>query len=413
MARRLADQSLCVLSDHRSSPLLTPDWPAFRDFGRIDTGSVNSLGRLPDADCLVLDLAQVDSRSAELILHAAGKKRRVAVVAGALAPDVATELRTAAVSVIPSFGTTGHLGQISAWRALRRVVRGRRVVAQGFLEHSAPGASPATGTVLKLIQQASAEALDGTRVLAAVLAPRRTGSQYLRDLIGWTAGAAVRVFHEHEVPDTPEPWSWDQSLQDLLLDEPDAARQRALRRHAIGSLVACAQRRYFFVPDREPKARIVSLFVKRHSLWLRSQFDMDAGAFRDRAGVQAAFDAWLPEAVRRFTRWHRRWLFATFGLDVTRAEPTADGLLVHTHQDNTLVVVPLERFEIVRAQVEARYGAGHCAILDEDSAASRGDAAVAQAVRRDLRFPEEAEAMLLGSPESAWIRAQVSGRVVS
>ena len=39
-------------------------------------------------------------------------------------------------------------------------------------------------------------------------------------------------------------------------------------------------------------------------------------------------------------------------------------------------VAALERFEIVRAQVEARYGAGHCAILDEGSAASRGDAPV-------------------------------------
>jgi hypothetical protein len=84
-------------------------------------------------------------------------------------------------------------------RALRMACDGVHVVAKGFLENSGSrydDTHPAH-TFVRLMRRMSAEAKQGQSVIAAVLAQHRTGSQWLRDLVGWTVASQVHVVHEH------------------------------------------------------------------------------------------------------------------------------------------------------------------------------------------------------------------------
>lgn len=398
-----------VVRDRSLAALTNPGPHAMRGFGSVSYLHHSEVSRLPDAHWYIFNLERLDEHTRTQIADAVTRGAQVAVFLRQIDPEVIEGLGKMRVHILPAYGVAEHIGEVTARRALRLAFRGQLVGARGFLENSMLGpVVPGGSFFVRLLRQASEEARQGEAVVAAVLAPRRTGSQFLRDLIGWHAGAAVRVFHEHGIPDVSDGWPVSRSLPDALADEPNPTRHRGMRRKALRSLITSARRRYVFVTDREPRARVISLFVKRHSRWLREQFDHAIDEFRDQAGVQRVFDAWLPDVLHRHTEWHRRWCFEAFGVDVRQTTPTDDGLLVGESGDNTLVIVPIERLDAIRAACEDRYGAGTCAALDHDSAQARGDAPVMAAVRRQIQIPRAAIDAMNGTPEVAHIREHVA-----
>ena len=106
---------------------------------------------------------------------------------------------------------------------------------------------------------------------------------------------------------------------------------------------------------------------------------------------------------------HARWFGSTltepFGLEVRRAQTTADGLLVVHAGPNTLVVVPSEWLNALRDAADTEYGAGVCAPLADNSALARGDAAIVAAFRREVRVPSATTKALYDIPEIACLRS--------
>ena len=222
-------------------------------------------GQLPPSNRYVFNLDRLDDRSRRRAVHAQQQGAEVTLILRHVDADVALELAGGGWNVIPAYGDTEHIGVGTLRRALRMVCDGDRVVAQGFLLNSV--SKPTAGArhhsaFLQLLRQASEEARAGMSVVAAVLAPQRTGSQWLRDLIGWTIGSEVRVFHEHEVPRAADVWCDSRNLADALALEPDHVRRTILRRAALRRVLS-ARRRYIFMTDRDPVDRLISYFVKR------------------------------------------------------------------------------------------------------------------------------------------------------
>jgi hypothetical protein len=106
----------------------------------------------------------------------------------------------------------------------------------------------------------------------------------------------------------------------------------------------------------------------------------------------------------------RTTLAEPFGLHVQRAQPTSDGLLVAHNGPNTLVIVPIERLDALRNDIEEAYGRGACAALADNSAAARGDAPLVAAFRRQVPIPSATADALRSIPEIAYMRSLVSGR---
>jgi hypothetical protein len=138
--------------------------------------------------------------------------------------------------------------------------------------------------------------------------------------------------------------------------------------------------------------------------WIE-RLDASGRSFQNVTSVQQEFEAWLPAQTAHHARWFRCTLVEPFGLHVPRTQATADGLLITHNGPNTLVVVPTEMLDSLRAVVEAEYGSGVCAALADNSAAARGDAAVMAAFRREIHVPVAAAKALRDIPEVAHVRS--------
>lgn len=406
------DASVVVVRDRDPAALQDPPRRTFGAVGAVTYRHAAAPGRLPPSRHYVFNLERLDDLNRRRAARLRAQGTDVTVIVRQLDAATAKDLANSSWNVIPAYGDAEHIGHGTLRRAVRMACDGQRVVARGFLGNSGPDSAhrPARhrSTFLDLVRQMSDEARAGEKVVAAVLAPQRTGSQWLRDLIGWTAGADVRVFHEHGIPETEDDWPDSSSLADALAHEPDRNRQTWMRRAALRSVLLSARRRYVFLTDRDPADRVISFFVRRRSISLRERLIVSEGTFEGLDEIQREFDAWAMAQVAHHTRWFRSTFVEPFGLHVERAQATHDGLLVTHHGPNTLVIVPTERLDALRLAVEAEYGEDVCAPLADNSAAARGDAEVMTAFRRHVRVPPAIERALRDIPEVAHVRSAVS-----
>jgi len=405
-----AHRSIVVVRDRDAAALRHPEPKMFGERGTVTYVHASSARTLPKASHYIFNL---ESLTDEFHAHACWAQRnasRVTFILKHLDPATADVLAGSPWGVLPAYGDTEHIGVRTLRRALCMACDGVHVVARGFLVNSGNGVQRGdalpTNPFVRLLRHMSEQATQRESVVAAVLAPQRTGSQWLRDLIGWTVASEVRVLHEHRVPPEAEFWPVSRSLLDALALEPNRDRQRMMRRAAFRSGLMNAQRRYIFVTHRDPVDRVISYFVKRHSQFLRERLDPASQSFLDPLEIQRAFELWLPQQVNSHARWFRTNLFDHFGLDVCRAE-SMDGLLVGQHGQNTLVVVPIDMLNSVRDAVEATYGRELCAPLADDSAVARGDGPINAAFRRDIHVPSAVVNALRGIREVAYIQAQL------
>ena len=407
-------EAIVVVRDRAPAALLNPPRRTFGERRAVWHVHATTPGELPASRHYVFNLDRLDDVSRARAARAHLDGARITVIVRHVDGPSAVVLGKSGWNVLPAYGDTEHVGTSTLRRALRMVCDGRRVVARGFLENSIPRATGRdvhrVAPFLQLLRDMSAES-QTEHVVAAVLAPQRTGSQWLRDLLGWTTGSRVRLFHEHGIPEADEAWPDSQCLSEALALEPDGERRAAMRRAALRSRLLTASRRYIFVTDRDPVERLLSYFVKRRSRWLRDRLDATGRRFGDAQEIERAFAAWLPGQVEHHTRWFRKALKTPFGLDVCRAQPTADGLLMSHHGRNTLVVVPIERLNALRNVVEGEYGSDACAPLADNSAAARGDAALVAAFRRDIFVPPAIEKALREIPEVAYVRSAATGPI--
>jgi hypothetical protein len=400
--------SIVVVRDRDPAAVKQPPSRVFEDGCVVRYVHAGVAGRLPESPRYVFNLDRLDDVSHGRAARACERGAQVTVVVRHVDTRAAVALQASGWSVLPAYGDTDHIGARTFRRGLRMAYDGHRIVAVGFLRNSTDAVTrgvPPASAFLRLVAQMSREAFAGERVVAAVLSPHRTGSKWLRDLIGWSAGSAVRVFHEHAIPEPNGHWPDWPCFADALALEADRDRQARMRRTALRRLLVSARRRYIFVTDRDPVDRLVSYFVKRHSQWLRMQLDESGKRFGSDHLIQHRFDAWLEAQVVHHARWFRTTLLEPFGLDVRCARPAGDGLLVASHGSNTLIVVPVERLTALRASVEAEFGAGSASALDDNSAAGRGDTDLLAAFRRQVPVPARVVRALHAIPEVACLRA--------
>jgi hypothetical protein len=401
--------SVVVVRDRDPAALRNPEPRMFTRLGTVGYVHTSDPRPLPHASHYVFNLEQLDAESRVRACRAQENGARITVILRHVDEATAGFLAATEWNVLPAYGDTDHIGVATMRRALRMACHDVHVVARGFLENSGRRQQDNLRTAspfVHLLQRISEEARQGESVVAAVLAPQRTGSQWLRDLIGWTVASGVRVVHEHSIPADDEIWPVGGSLADELAREPNLDRHRTMRRAALRSALLTARKRYIFVTYRDPVDRVVSFFIKRHSGFLRERLDPATQTFLDPTEIQTVFDRWLPEQVKGHSRWFRTRLFDHFGLDACRAEPVDPGVLMTHHPPNTLVVVPIERLNSLRDAVEAEYGRYTCASLADDSAASRGDGPITAAFRRDVHVPPAVATALRSIPEVAHILAQ-------
>ena len=357
-----SESSIVVVRDRDPAALQNPPRRTFGDRGAVTYLHAATRGDLPAARHYFLNLDRLDDFGWLRASRAREQGRAVTIIVRNLDAAAAAELARSSWNVIPAYGETEHIGFGTLRHAVRLACDGHRVVARGFLGNSGAGWASDSGrrrsTFLQLLHQMSEEACAGVRVVAAVLAPQRTGSQMLRDLIGWTVGSGVRVFHAHGIPPADVIWPDTHSLVDALALEPDPHRQTLMRRAALRSVLLSARRRYLFLAARDPLDRVVSYFVKRKAGWLRERLGASGCRFDGAAEIQRDFEVWLRAQTAHHARWFERTLLEPFGLQVSRAQATSDGLLVTHNGPNTLIVVPTEMLDALRAVVEAEYRSG-------------------------------------------------------
>jgi hypothetical protein len=401
--------AIVVLRDRCPVALQHPDRRVMRGLGDVTYVHTSNTSSLPEGRHYVFNLERLDDRSRALASLARSRGAVVTLILRDIDESTADFLLGTTMNVIPSYGDAEHIGVGTLKRALRLSCDRVPVVARGLLENSGSVGSRSSGACnspfVRLLQEISHDAKRHEAVVAAVLAPHRTGSQWLRDLLGWTVGARVRVCHEHYVPPDSGERPSTAGLVDVLAREVDGRRQRLLRRAAVRHTLLGASRRYIFVTYRDPVERLVSYFVKRHSGWLREQLDVASQAFLDTALVQQRFESWLPDQVQYHSRWFRTTLFDHFGLEVCRTQTTEDGLLVGRHGANRLIVVPTEQLNSLKKPIELAYGPDTCSVLAEDSASARGDGPIKVAFQLSIRVPLAVERALWRVPEAAFILA--------
>ncbi len=408
---------IVVVRDRERAVLQHPHPREFR--GRYDMSYLHlaETERLPAADHVVFNCERTTERVHDLVRQALAAHVIVTVITGRVDATCAALADTRAINLLPAYGVGGHMTPGTLRNALAAIVRGTAVVAAGFVKSSlaTPGElrAPSARSLLQLLAEASAFANSGTSVVAAVLAPHRSGSKFLHDAIGWTVSGAVTVLHEHEVPLSVAVMDAGRPPFDQLATAP-ALEQNALRRAILRQALLGAERRYIFVTVRDPRARLVSYYLLQRKRLLRRTFDSERRTFDDMAAIQADFDefAWLQ--TKRQRSWYRLVLQEPFGLNVLDARPTEDGVLVAVSGPNTLVAVATDRLDEHVAALGRVYGADAYAPLHDNSARSRGDAAIAQAFSAQIGFTSKAWAKLVRLPEVAYLHQQLAaGRLAA
>jgi hypothetical protein len=260
----------------------------------------------------------------------------------------------------------------------------------------------------RLLLEASWHANDGCRVVAAVLSQHRTGSNFLRDLIGLTVSSRVDVFHEHAVPPANGvELDATRSCFDQSLLESDQTRARLLRRACLREMIVGAQRRFVFVAERSPDRRLTSYFQRRQLSWLQSCFDRKTRRLSNAAEIQQAFHEWLKEKVRLQRIWYKDRLVGPFGLSVLDAEQTDDGCFVQRRGADILLVVPTSRLGALRNGLRATFGGDEAyeSVASNSLNTSARGAEIDEAFRRQIRFPPDVSDALWQIPEVARLHA--------
>jgi hypothetical protein len=341
--------------------------------------TVTDLIDLPSARHYFFLLDEIDRSPRELLIGAVRSGARVTLIVRTVEPYFAALAEHRNVNIIPACGDTAQITSGTFTRAIKMVLAGQRVVAQGFFQNSFTSAETNAGgchAFVAMLTEASIEANRSTTVVAAVLALQRTGSNFLRDMIGLSVSANVRMFHEHDVPTIT-----DAALRDALLTP---------------------QRRYVFVSDRPPEDRLLSYFVRHRSSRLHRAFDASSRRFRNASEIQGRFREWAWAQVDRQRKWYRNKLLRPFGLDVLKTR-AVDGLLVGRHGPNTLVVVPTVCLNRLREIVSAEFRTDCYRSLARNSASEGGDHDIDTAFREQFPLDRAITESLWTIPEVAHI----------
>jgi hypothetical protein len=389
--------------------------PPLRTFGRISNVTyihVSALSAAPEGSHYFFNCNRVDSRIYALCDRVRRQRGSIAFIVRHVDRELARYVKETNASLMPAYGPGHQITQATVSRLAQRVLGGHRVVAEGFISNSLGLNGRNRGsqsTVVRYLEEASGLADSSRRVVAAVLSLHRTGSNYLRDLIGLTVSGRVHVFHEHEIPRPSEVTpNHGVSCFDQAFLEADSARSRLLRRACLRDMIVNAQHRFIFVAERAPEDRLTSYFQRRHLAWLGALYDRKAGGFRDVPEIQRRFHDWLTQHVQSQRIWYRTRLVDTFGLNVLEAEQTEDGYLVGQHGANTLLVVPTARLAALKDDLASALG-GHDAyeaIASNSVRVSEGGDEIDRAFRRRIQFPESIVDALWRIPEVARLHSR-------
>jgi hypothetical protein len=395
------DPAIVVVRDREPAALCHPPPDLFRGFGPVRYHHISHPDPLPAASHYVFNCDEFSPRVRELLSHIE-RARSVTVIVGRVDDWILPRLTGSHVNLLPAYGEADHISPKTLARALRMILSGGRVVARGFIQNSLETSPrlPAGGLhpFLRMIQEASAAANAEVPTVAGVLALQRTGSKYLKDLMGMTISGRVRVFHEHDLPARGDPPDTRRPLFDQLVLESDIDRRSSLRSGILSEALQ-RPRRYLFVTERDPAERLLSYFAKRHSAWLAARFDHVFDHFQRPEEIRAAFDEWCVHQVRRQRHWYTRMLARPFGLDVLGTVPIDGGVLFGRRGSNALMVIPLSRFESIRRAVAGTFGEDSCRPLNDNSARSRGDQRMYDAFRRDFAVDPAMLAEVWSIPE--------------
>jgi hypothetical protein len=345
----------------------------------------------PEIEHCVISCGRATARLYAVADKAARAGARLTFLVRYVDDALADFARERQVNVLPAAGYIDQISTATQHEAIRRILAGGHVTAQGFVDHSVGRFEyRRPHTVIRALSEASRLANASTRVVTAVLSLHRTGSNFLRDLIGLTVSGNVDVFHEHSVPHA-------------LSEQGPSPRQllKAARRVQILS----AARRFIFICERDPVERLISYFQERHMALLMQSFDPGTGSFRDRAAIQRTFDAWVARQAQSQRDWYRKRLAVHFGLGPLDCAPTDDGFFLGTHGENTLVVVPTKRLSALREELAGAFGGGAYDTIATNTIRRRGGAAIDATFRRDIRFDPAVEEMLAQIPEVAYCLA--------
>jgi hypothetical protein len=396
-----------VVRDGETSVVHNPPPLTFGRASNVTYVHVSELNAAPEGSHYFVNCARVDAGIYALCNRARRNGTQITFIVRHVDLELARYVDEMNASLIPAYGIGHQITQATLSRIAQRVLRGHRVVAEGFVSNSL-GLSMrnqcSRDTVVRHLMEASRLADGSTSVVAAVLSLHRSGSNYLRDLIGVTVSGRVHVFHEHEIPRASEV-TRDHSVScvDQALLEADWARARLLRRACLRDMIVNAGHRLIFVTERAPDDRLMSYFQRRHLAWLGTLYDRRLRVLRDVPQIQRRFEDWLKRSVRSQRKWYRRSLGDTFGLNVLEAERSENGCRVGQRGTNTLLVVPTTRLNALRDALVSACGshAAYASIASNSVRVSRRGDEIDRVFRRDIRFPESMIDALWEIPEVA------------
>jgi hypothetical protein len=397
---------IVVVRDGEPDAVRNPPPTTFTRFTDVTYRHLMELSTLPGGSHYFFNCNVVDERVYALANQARGAGANLTFIVRHIDHELARFVEETHAGLIPAYGVANHITQATVCRAVRRVLAGHRVVATGFLQNSlarSPHNEAPTNMFVRLLIEASRLAHGSARVVAAVLSLHRTGSNFLRDLIGLTVSSRVGVFHEHEVPpasgvrpDRRRP------IFDQVFLEADQIRARLLRRTCLREMILNADCRFIFVAERPPDERLTSYFVKRHIGWLRSHYDRQRCTLGNLREIQQAFDDWLETSVRVQRSWYRKRLVETFGLNVLEASRTDDGFLLSRRAANTLLVMPTACLDTLGDELASVFGTDVYGTIARNSVRTEGIASeIDRAFRRQVYFPAAIAEALWQIPEVA------------
>ncbi len=358
---------------------------------------------VPSAAHTFFNCRRVDDRLLAMADEAQRAGSRLTFLVRHVDARLARYVEETGASLLPAAGFDSQIAEDTLFAAIRHIIAGHRVVAGGFIANSTgtPRQKGGSSTFINVLAEASHLANGSTPTVAAVLSLHRTGSNFLRDVVGLTVSGAVDVFHEHA---TPPPSVVDANIRpsfDDVFTEPDPTRARQLRRACLRHMMTTAQRRFIFVAERPPHDRLISHFQKRHMAWLQSRYSPERDALDHVDEIQRTFEEWLAAHIEIQRGWYRKHLLRMFGLDVLACQPTTDGLLKGRHAENTLLIVPTARLDSLRNEAASAFGGEAYRLVSSNAVRAQGVTKVNRAFRRQIEFPKALLKALWSIPEVA------------
>jgi hypothetical protein len=188
-----------VVRDGELRAIRNPPPRTFSGSGGVAYVHLSDPRPLPRATHYFFNCARADQHVYELSDRARRTGGSVTFIVRHVDHELARHVEQTKASLIPAYGFSNQITDATLREATRRVLDGRRVVATGFMHNSIgvpPQGRDSPNTFVRLLMEATQVASNSTAVVAAVLSLHRTGSTFLRDLIGLTVSTRVHVFHE-------------------------------------------------------------------------------------------------------------------------------------------------------------------------------------------------------------------------